>query len=102
MHGFNPNENMLAAAQVRAELPCCCSGTSIIGCKILAAATNHTRGGRLGHTMIPSVGPQERAKKNAAEEASREAYNKEERKKRYVEKGQADARRAKKSRMADD
>lgn len=44
----------------------------------------------------------EKTKKVAAEEAWRESYNKEERKKRYVEKGQADARQAKKARGNDE
>lgn len=44
----------------------------------------------------------ERVKKVAGEEAWRESYNKEERKKRYVEKGQEDARRAKKARGPED
>ena len=38
------------------------------------------------------------AKAAAAEEAWRAAYNKEERKKRYVEKGHAEKRKAKKAR----
>ena len=44
---------------------------------------------------------QERAKKVAAEEAWRQGHNKEERKKRYVETGQAEKRAAKKARHAE-
>ena len=45
---------------------------------------------------------QDAAKKMAAQEAWRAQYNKEERKKRYVEKGQADARSAKRARTFDE
>ena len=45
---------------------------------------------------------QKHAKALAAEEAWRTKYNKEERKKRYVEEGKQDKRAVKRSRMAED
>ena len=45
---------------------------------------------------------QKHAKTLAAEEAWRTKYNKEERKKRYVEEGRQDKRAVKRSRMAED
>lgn len=52
--------------------------------------------------LLRDVSPQEQVKKTTAEEAWRSGWNKEQRKKRYVEAGQAEARKAKKARVADD
>lgn len=55
------------------------------------------------HERDVGNGPQKHTKDVAAEEAWRAKYNKEERKKRYVERGAADKRAAaKKPRTADD
>lgn len=52
--------------------------------------------------LLRDASPQEQVKKTAAEEAWRSGWNQEQRKKRYVEAGQAEARKAKKARVADD
>ncbi len=52
--------------------------------------------------LLRDASPQEQVKKTAAEEAWRSGWNQEQRKKRYVEAGQAEARKVKKARVADD
>ena len=75
---------------------CCCWSPGSAACRCCAPLLSHA----VTFTPLPAQSARhtkERAKKNAAQELWRAQYNKEERKKRYVEEGNEAKRAAKRS-----